>query len=140
MADLTIVPGDVQNTDTATLVDGDAAVDVLAGQVVYKNSNGKYGLAEADGATPLFKVLGIAVNSAKADQPLEVCTGDIAFVTGAADVAIGEIYVLSATAGGIAPASTDLVPGMNIQVLGVGISATEIYFKIINSNAVLPGG
>jgi hypothetical protein len=36
MADLTIVPGDVQNTDTATILDGDAAENILAGQVVYK--------------------------------------------------------------------------------------------------------
>ena len=137
MADLTIVPGDVQNTDTATLIEGDAAVVVAAGQAVYRNASSKFALADADGATPLFRVVGIAVNSAKADQPLQVCTGDSAFVCGAADVEIGQVYVLSATAGGIAPV-TDLVNPMNCQVIGVGISATEIYLKLIVSNAIVP--
>ncbi len=135
MADLTIVPGDVQNSDTATIVEGDAAVTVAAGQAVYRNSNGKFALADADGATPLFRVVGIAVNSAKADQPLQVCTGDPAFVCGAADVEIGKIYVLSATPGGICP-TDDLASPMNAQVIGVGLSATEIYLRLIVSNAL----
>lgn len=138
MPDLTITAEDVINSDAATIIKGDSASAISAGQVVYKLANGKFGLADADGISPLFKVAGIAINStAGADQPLSVCTNDPVFGTGATGLVSGDIYVLSATAGGIAPAS-DLAEDMNVQILGVAISDTEIYLKIVNSNAVVP--
>jgi hypothetical protein len=79
-------------------------------------------------------VAGIAVNSPRPISLWRFCTGDVAFVCGAVDVEIGKIYVLVCHTGGICP-TDDLASPMNAQVIGVGLSSTEIYFKIINSNA-----
>jgi hypothetical protein len=134
MADLTIVEDDVQNSDAGTVISGDAAVDIAAGQAVYKLANGKYGLADADGTTPSFKVVGIALDSAGPDQPVSICTSDPDFVPGATLVK-GVTYILSGNAGGIAP-DEDADTGWNKQIIGVATSTTNMLLRITQSNAV----
>lgn len=132
MGNLSITAANVQNSDTASIVDGIAAVAITAGQVLYKLLNGTYGLADANGTTPAFKVAGIALNDAGPGQPVQLVTNDVAFVSGGT-MTKGTIYILSGTPGAIAPVA-DLTTGWNRQILGVALSSTVLYLKIINSN------
>jgi len=52
-------------------------------------------------------------------------------------VVVGTVYTSSSTAGGIAPV-TDNATGDYVSVIGVGISATVILVKIINSGVQVP--
>lgn len=132
---LSITAALVQNSAAGTLVKGNAAAPITAGQVVYRNDDGDFDLADANGTTPAFRVAGIALNDADQDQPVEICTGDAEFVPGATLTA-GVIYILSGTTpGGIEAASAAAV-GWNIQLLGVAVSASVLYLKITNSNGV----
>ncbi len=134
---LSITVANVQNSASGTLIEGNAAAAITAGQVVYRNDDGDFDLADANGTTPAFRVAGIALNDADVDQPVQICTGDVAFVPGAT-LTPGTIYILSGTTpGGIEAASAATV-GWNVQVLGVAVSASVLYFKIVNSNGVVP--
>lgn len=135
MADLTVTANSVQNSDAATILTGDAAAAVAAGQAVYKDSNGKFNLADANGTTPAFKVIGIALDSAGPNQPISVATADPDFVPGATLVK-GTTYILSGTPGGIAP-DVDGVSGWNKQIIGVATSTTNMVLKITLSNATV---
>jgi hypothetical protein len=136
MADVAITANLVQNSDAATIISADAAVAITAGQLVAKDVNGKFILADADGVSPAYKVVGIALDSAGANQPLDVATADATFVVGGTLV-VGQVYILSATAGAICP-TTDGATGMNRQVMGVALTTTTLLLKIIQSNTLIP--
>jgi hypothetical protein len=137
MADVAITPSLVQNSDAATIISADTAVAITAGQLVAKDVNGKFILADADGVSPAHKVVGIAIDSAPgANQPLDVATADTAFVPGGTLV-VGTAYILSATPGGLAPYA-DGVTGMNRQIIGVAVTTTTLLLRIIQSNTLIP--
>lgn len=126
MADLSITPADVvpgTQSRRSTLI---AAVAISAGQAVYINASNQLALADCSADTTAGAV-GIAVNSCAPGQP---CTfhaeGDLEV---GSVITAGTIYVLSATAGGIAPA-TDLASTNLVTILGVGIDATSIQVGI----------
>lgn len=130
MAALTITPASVKAGANATIERGVSAVAVTAGQVAYiAVATGKYGLTDADSATPEVRVVkGIALHAAAADQPLAVQTKGL--ITIGATVAPGVPYFASATPGGIAPAA-DNTTGVYPTFLGFGISATVIDLNIV---------
>ncbi len=131
--DIVITKANVQNSDAGALISGDAAVAIVAGQVVAKNTAGKFILADANAAVPANKPVGIALNDADIDQPLSVCTRDPDFVFGGT-AAIGDVVILSGTPGGIAPYA-DQVAGWFTSVLGVAKSTTTINLTIVQSGA-----
>jgi hypothetical protein len=132
MADYTVTPGDVQNSAGARTVTGDASEAITAGQLVYKLANGKYGKCDADGATPLYKAVGIALDGAGADQPIAICLEDPDFVPGFTEDA-GVVVIGSATAGGLAPA-TDVATGMFVSVVGIMKEDNHMVLKILRSD------
>jgi len=135
--DLSPTPANVVKDANAVIVTGKAGATITAGQVVYADTadNGDYKLADCDLSAAASVVAGIALNGASDGQPLSVLTaGDI---TIGAVVTVGEIYVLSGTAGGIAP-EADLANPDYVSILGVGISATVIRIQRANSGITIP--
>lgn len=129
MTDLVITATSVVKGDNAIVESGYAAAAITAGQVVYKNSAGKYDLADTDSATAAVrKPRGIALNGAAADQPVAVQrSGDI---TIGATIAAGVTYYLSGTAGGICPVA-DLASGDHTAIIGIGKSTTVLSLNIV---------
>ncbi len=125
MADLTITAANVVAASTATIDRRyNAGASITAGQSVYLDlATNTWKLADANGAVELTVLGGVALHAASAGQPLAVITdGDY---NPGATVAVGTIYVLSATAGGIAP-SADAVTGWYTSILGVATTTSNI--------------
>lgn len=115
-----------------------AGATITAGQAVYfDTSTGTWKLAQADGtaAEAGSGGLGISLNGASSGQPLEVQTSGT--INPGATVVVGEIYVLSDTAGSIAiegdNATTDYV-----SVLGIGTTSAQILLAPIYAGVQVP--
>lgn len=135
MADITVTPASVLKGTNATTETGIAGEAIDAGEVVYKKAaDGKFWLSDANDATVAVNAAyGIALNSAAANQPVVVQTRGS--ITIGATITAGTIYVLSATAGGIAPAA-DLTTGWSRTILGVASSTTVIDLSIVNTGII----
>lgn len=136
MADVTITAANVVKGAGATTKDMIAGATITAGQVVYKEaSTGLAKLADCDSATAEARIpIGIALNGASANQPLEVLTGGTITIGGT--VTGGTEYWLSGTAGGICPAA-DKASGDRSVLIGVATSATVLKVQIIDSGVTL---
>lgn len=120
MADLTITATQVLPGAGARYADGTAGAAIVAGQAVYNSTSDTMLLADADAGTPAAaNVRGISLNAASIGQPVRIQTEGIIMLGAAAAPVKGTIYVLSGTAGGIAP-STDLAAADRVTVIGVG--------------------
>jgi len=129
MADLVITAANVAAAAGAKLEYVTAGGTITAGMPVYKASDGDYEAADAS-ALATSKVAGIALNNASDGQPLTIIgEGDL---NPGAVVAVGTIYVLSATAGGIAP-DADILSTEFISIVGVADTTSNIKVKISNS-------
>lgn len=131
MADLSITAASVLPGDNAEIDhDGRAGETITAGKVVYKDaSTKKYLLADNNSVTVAARQgIGIALNGAALDQPLEVQrSGDI---TIGAALTAGAPYYLSETAGGIQPAADLVTTGEYICLLGLAESTTVLHLDI----------
>lgn len=118
--DLTITAADVQDS-SSTKSSGVAGETITAGQVVYlKSSDSRLWKAQCDGTAAEATAVGVAAHAALAGQPLAY------YASGTIDIGattVKTVYVVSATAGGIAPIA-DLATGNYISILGVA-SATD---------------
>lgn len=131
MADLTITAANVIAASGATINWGTAGATITAGQAVYKDSadNNDYKLCDAD-AAGTANCDGIALCGASDGQPIAVITqGNL---NPGATVAVGTVYAVSTTAGGIAPEG-DLASGDYVTTLGIGTTASNIKIDINNS-------
>ena len=130
MADVTVTAAEVLPASGTTYFDALLGATVTAGQSVYIDSSGLVQLADADASATAAQAKGIAMTGGAAGQPCRVA------ISGNIDpgftVTVGEIYVVSATAGGIAPVA-DLATGMYPHILGFGTTASNL--KIINQFA-----
>lgn len=136
MADISVTPANVIQSTGAVIEVGVAGEVIDAGEVVYKSATtGKYMLAQCDDEAN-DDAVGIALNNAAADgQPLSVQTrGDI---TIGGTVAVGTLYCLSATAGGISP-SAELVATNYVTLIGIGISATVLRLNLLTTSIQIP--
>jgi len=130
MADLTITPASVA-TSLGSQVSATAGVSIAAGQAVYLDSTtNTLKLADADAAASAA-VVGIAVNSGSAGQP--VTYQPVGLITIGATVVTGTAYYLSSTAGGVCLES-DLVSGDYVTFLGIATSTTVIALNIVQSS------
>lgn len=138
MSDITITAASVSKQGTTAAVEtGTAGASITAGQAVYKDAtDNKFKLADSNSATAAAREFyGIALHASADGQPLSVMTsGDINI---GATVAVGTIYVLSGTAGGIAPAA-DLASGMYTSVIGVAITTGRIRLGKLVSGVAVP--
>jgi predicted transcriptional regulator len=128
MADLSITTSEVQpgTASTPTLVAGEA---IDAGEVIYKKAaDGEAYLADAD-AEASAEAIGIAVCSAAAGQKVAYQKTGTVTIGSSASVAQGQVYVVSGTAGKIAPEG-DLATDDYVTILGVGNDADGIDLDI----------
>lgn len=134
MPNLTITPASVVAAANAVVAPGIAGEAITAGQVVYKKStDSKIYKALAAGTPEEASVVGIALNGASANQPIDYQSGG--------DLALGAttikttMYMLSAAAGGICP-QADLVVTNRIVYLGYAKDLTG-GFSLLRANTGL---
>ena len=124
MANLSITAANVLASAAAQKERGTAGATITAGQPLYKDSSDSDKLKPAQATASKQGFVGIALNGAASGQPVEYVTRDTELTIGAT-VAVGIVYVLSATAGAICP-HADLTTGDYGVVVGIGISTTKI--------------
>ncbi len=114
-----------------------AGIAITEGKSVYKDpTDGKIKLADADLSQAAAEGIGVAVSSASGvDQPVEYAIdGDLTFNAG---LTAGTVYVVSATAGGIAPtADMDTASTWYCTIIGVASSTTNMKLAIKPSRAI----
>jgi hypothetical protein len=111
------------------------AETVTAGKPGYLTTSGTAGLADANVAAKVV-VAGYFEQGGATGQRVDLITEDDAANLGISGT-IGDILILSATAGGIAPPA-DAATGMYVTFLGVHTSATLVNFKPVASGAAIP--
>ena len=133
MADLTITPGSVIAASGSTIKEGVAGATITAGQSLYIDTtdSNKLKLADADDAA-LYACAGIALNGASTGQPVDYVLRSSDLDIGAT-LSVGTIYVLSGTAGGVAP-SADLASGDYAVILGVANATDSMRVDISATN------
>jgi hypothetical protein len=100
-----------------------AAETITAGQLLYKDANSQWKLAQADGTFAEATIYAIALDSGSTNQPVTAQTdGVINLGTGTQ----GEIYIASATAGAICPEADISTTGYFVSIVGVGIGSNQL--------------
>ena len=134
MVDVTVTAAEVLPGTDTQYAHGVAGVAITGGQSVYLDSTtSTYKLADADDTAATAAVVGIAMNTAAANARLTVATSgslDPGFT-----VTVGQVYVVSGTAGGIAPVA-DLATSDIVSIIGVGASATSLTLAIKNTGII----
>lgn len=134
MADLSITAANVAADGNSSIEHGTAGAAITAGQVVFKDTNQQYQLADADDVA-LDEAYGIALNDAASGQPLTVALSG-GNITIGATLTAGTAYYLSGNPGGIAPVA-DLATGDRVILLGLASSTTVLKFRPFDSEVIL---
>lgn len=126
-------------TGTSAVLRGGATTDGIAGAAIAANQSvyldttqtpPKWELADADAVASAGRDgLGIALNAAADGGHLRVAVSEGELTMSGATLVVGQAYVVSATAGGIAPYS-DLLSGDYVSILGVASAATKLKLNI----------
>lgn len=137
MVDVTITAANVAKGTGAQVHYGTAGATITAGQVVYKDTSDgdKIKLADANLNVNAARAIGIALHGALAGQPIAYQAGGEITIGGT--LVVGGIYVLSGTAGGIAPAA-DNVTGFFTCVLGVAKTAAILKLGLVSAGVAVP--
>lgn len=129
MADITITAANVVKGSNAKTKYGVGGATIAQGKVLYRDATtGKMLLADAGALAtlPLNADYGIALQGVSDNQPIEFLTeGDI---TIGATLVVGETYVVSETAGGIAPIG-DLLTGDFTCLVGIAKTTAILSVK-----------
>ena len=136
MADLSQTAANVAPGTGAYTVNGTLGATGTAGQPVYLDSStDTLKLADADLSQAAAAAVGILLGGGASGQPVTyIVTGNLDL---GATLVIGEIYVLSGTAGGIAP-EADLASSDWVTVLGVATATDNLKLGILVSSAQVP--
>jgi len=136
MADLSGTAANGQPGTGAVIKSGTFGATITAGQSVYLDPNdNKFKAFDANLSATAGTLYGVALNGGANGQPANVIVGGN--YNPGATVAVGTIYVGSATAGGICPAA-DLATGHYTNVLGVATTASNIAVNIQASGVAVP--
>lgn len=133
MADLSVTPSNVIAGNGTPTKTGTAGAAIAAGEIVYLDTaaTGKWQLADSDAASAEARGrtanVGVALNSAAANQPLVVQTGGP--VTLGAVLTAGSAYYLSGTAGKICPLA-DVSGGEYYVLLGLAASTSVLNLDV----------
>ena len=133
MADITVTAANVvAPSGQENIRVGTAGEAITAGQSVYIDTadSDKIKLADNNASAATATAAGVSVTGAGNGEPVVYAIGGD-YDTGGT-VVKGGVYVVSATAGGIAP-EADLASGNYTSVLGVASSTSNITIKINNS-------
>jgi hypothetical protein len=120
--------------------EGIAGTTITKLQPLYKNDgvgmDGRMYLGDANSSPVTANIAGLAMHGALAGDPIKYCYEDQdlnpGFTVDPSAAGDSGVYVLSATAGGIAPMD-DLASGMYPVVLFVYKSASKVAFKILKA-------
>jgi hypothetical protein len=137
MADLTVTSADVLAPSGVTAQIGYNAGEAIdAGEVIYLDSTtGTLKLADADGAASSVAV-GVSLTTSATGQPVQWVKTDNN-LTVSSVLTVGQVYVVSGTAGKIAPYS-DLGSGDYVTILGVATSTSNLKLNINASGTQKP--
>ena len=135
--DITVTAGSVVAGADASFGTGTAGATITAGQPLYIDTANSNVLKTADANASLLTstVAGIALHAASTGQPIKYQTSGL--ITIGATVAVGTIYVVSDTAGGIMPAA-DLSTGEYVAIIGVATTTGIIKMGLNNSGVAWP--
>jgi len=130
MVDLVVVAANVKPGSDLVTKRGIAGEGITAGDSVFKATDGQIELAEHDLTAADAAAIGVALNDAALDQPVEYgITGTIDM---GAILAIGQTYIVGVSPGGIAP-EADAGVGDFVTVLGVATTANILKLGILQS-------
>ena len=135
MADLTQTPANVRRQVATQRTSVTAGEVITPGMPVYRSTADNEWYKAADTSAALAAAGGIALTNAGDGDVLDVATDGPINV--GATLTIGEIYVLSGTAGNIAPVG-DLASGNFVTILGVASSASQLELSITASGVAKP--
>ncbi len=128
-ADLSVTAANCKNISGIT-VTGTALATITAGQSVYYDTT-NFGWNKATAAGTALQAgsagLGIALNGAASGQPLIVLTQGLYNPGGT--VTVAAVYVVSDTAGAIAPTADITTSAHFRSLLGVGVTSSQIYIQ-----------
>lgn len=137
MADISITSSAVVPSTTANIARGTAGATITAGQALYADASDSNKLKPAaHSSAASAAVVGVAVNSASAGQPVEYITSGDVTVNSALTAAT--VYVLGNSAGAIS-AADDLHSSSGSRygtIVGISTSATVLRVGI-NASGVL---
>lgn len=134
--DLAITASAVVPSGNARIASAPCGATIAAGQLIYLDSTdtdaqgrGKAKLADCNSGTAAVRaVAGMAISSASAGSEIAYVWHDPALVIAASGLTANTVYILSATAGGVAPFA-DLTTGWYLSVIAVVKNGTTIYFS-----------
>ena len=130
MADLTMTPTTVVSGAGAQTSGGIAGEALTAGQAVYRKADGKIYKAKCAGTPEEAAVVGIALNAASLNQPVDYQSEGV--VSLGATTIKTTTYVLSAASGGICP-QADLIATQRLVYVGYARDLTGT-FQLMRSN------
>jgi hypothetical protein len=131
MADLSVTAANVGVTSSAVVELVQVGETVTQGQPGYKKAlDGLYYKADANASSATAAALGVFITGASTNGYALLCKSG-SYLAGAT-LTVGETYVVSATAGGIAPLA-DVTTGWYVTILGVASSATTLALDIVRS-------
>ena len=108
---------------------GTAGATITIGQLLYYDSTaGTWKLADSNASATTAAVVAISASAAASGQPVIIITEDDDLTLGATLSMTAPIYVLSGTAGGIAP-TADIATGWFPSAVLVAKSTTKCIFK-----------
>lgn len=121
-ADVSITAANVLPGANAVIQSNTAGASITAGQLVYLDaSTNTVKLADTNNTILTAACYGVALNGASSGQPINIQTaGDY---TLGGTITVGGIYIVSATAGAVAPVA-DLASGYYTTVWAIGKTTT----------------
>ena len=136
MTDITITPANVVSGSNASIASGTAGEAITAGDVVYlASATKKFMLEDADSVTAeARKAIGIALNGASLNQPVDVLTGGD--ITLGAVLTPGQAAYLSDEPGKMCPLA-DLATGDYVCMLGLAKSSSILTVDVQFPNVAL---
>lgn len=138
MADISVTVGSVVADSGYKYRDEVAGATITAGQPCYLDATDSYKAkaADANASAATAAVKGIALHAALSGQPVRLITSGFLTVSASGVLTVGVIYVVSATAGGIAP-SADLLSGLYSSRLGVATTTNKLRVDLLASGAII---
>ena len=130
MADLSITAANVEKV-SGRVETGTAGIAITAGQSVWVDTNddNKVKLADADTITE-HALRGVALCDSAADQPVTYLVDGVMDL--GATLVVNEVYIVSATAGGIAPVA-DLASGDFLGIVGFATATNRLTLHVASS-------
>lgn len=139
MADITVTAANVApGSDAFINKDYNFGATVTQGQSVYLDTSTTpptWKLADADSTATTAAAKGMSLNAGSSGQPAAVQISG-GYNPGGT-VAVGTIYVVSGTAGGICP-SSDLASGDWVTIVGIGTTTSNIQLLFLASGVQVP--